>query len=148
MRSHRSELLELHPCFDMELFMTLSQESRVGGEVMERLERLWEAWLPELCALRLEIGDTGRQGYLLVSLSPRVEAAVDGAWLVSPSEGFRLNALAQTLCMAAVQEWLPEVADSGCAPAPALQNGWPKRSARQAYRTATRVPRWNGASPL
>ena len=43
---------------------------------------------------------------------------MDGAWLVSPSEGFRLNALAQTLCMAAVQEWLPEVADSGCAPAP------------------------------
>lgn len=114
MGQHHSEAAAT-PWFDMELFMTLSQETRIGGEVMERLERLWSAWAAELTTQIMKVDG---QSYLLVSLGDAVERAVDAAWTLSPAEGFRHNALAQTLCMAAVQEQIPEIADSGCAPAP------------------------------
>ena len=32
---------EIRPYFDMEGFMTLSQESRLGGATLERLCKLW-----------------------------------------------------------------------------------------------------------
>ena len=71
-------------------------------------------WLPALQARKL---DGGRE-YLLIWLDSTVEKEVDAAWSASPSEGFRLNALAQAMCMAAVRELLPEIEDAGCAPAP------------------------------
>ena len=43
---------------------------------------------------------------------------MDKAWEGSPSNAFLYNALAQTMCMAAVHAVIPEVQDAGCAPAP------------------------------
>ncbi len=110
-----SRRMEAAPLFDMELFMTLSQERRVGGDVMERLERLWERWVAQLQIKEL-VGQ-GRN-HLLVWLPPEAEQEVDAAWTLSPSEGFRVNALAQSLLMAAVRDLIPQVEESGCAPAP------------------------------
>ncbi len=110
-----SRRLETAPLFDMELFMTLSQERRVGGDVMDRLERLWERWVPQLQVR--ELAGQGRN-YLLVWLGVEAEQEADAAWTLSPSEGFRINALAQTLLMAAVRDLIPQVEESGCAPAP------------------------------
>lgn len=115
MNAFTSHRIEINPFFDMELFMTLSQEQRVSGEVMERLELLWDKWLSHLEARRFD--RTGR-GFLLVWLGREVEEEVDAAWAVSPSEGYRCNALAQALLMAALRELLPEIEEAGCAPAP------------------------------
>lgn len=106
---------EVVPFFDMEGFMTLCQESRLGGAVLERLVRLWGEWLPELKVV--EIG-AGKISYLAVWLPESVEQAVDARWEQAPSDGWQDNNLAQFMCMCAVKEMLPEVEDAGCAPAP------------------------------
>lgn len=62
--------------------------------------------------------DTGKIRYLLIWLDESVEKEVDEAWAKSATEGFRLNALAQTMCMCTVYQAEPEVQDAGCAPAP------------------------------
>lgn len=115
MNAFTTHHIEVAPFFDMEMFMTLSQEQRVSGEIMERLERLWDNWLPHLKVRQFD--RTGR-GYLLVWLGREVEEEVDATWAISPSEGYRCNALAQTLLMAALRELLPEIEEAGCAPAP------------------------------
>lgn len=109
------EELKLTPYFDMEQFLVMTQETRLGGAVLERLCRLWERWMPELTA---KIVDTGKIKYLVVALSAQVEEDVDASWERSPTDGYQDNVLAQLLCMSAVQEVLPDVADAGCAPAP------------------------------
>ena len=106
---------QIQPYFDMEAFMNMSRETRLGGAVLERLVKLRGEWLPELKAY--EVG-TGKISYLAIWLPESVEQAVDEAWGKSPSDGFLINNLAQFLCMAAVQELLPEVEDGGCAPSP------------------------------
>lgn len=116
MTAHTPQRLDITPCFDLELFLSTSQERRIGGAVMDGLLGLWREWMPHLTAVRLEA--QGR-GYLLVWLDEPVEKAVDQAWEASPSSGFQRNALAQTLCMAAVHTALPEIEEAGCAPSPA-----------------------------
>ena len=116
MRTSPTERLSVTPWFDMELFMLTSQETRMGGEVMERLMTRFKEWTPSLFAHKLSAD--GRE-YLLVHLDETVESAVDALWQASPSEAFRLNALAQTLCMTVVHDLVPDVQDAGCAPAPA-----------------------------
>ena len=103
------------PYFDMEGFMTLSQETRLGGAVLERLVKLWGEWMKELRVVEVT---TGKISYLVVWLPESIEQAVDATWEKSPSEGWQDNNLAQFLCMAAVQQLLPQVEDAGCAPAP------------------------------
>ena len=115
MTAFTAETIESRPWFDMELFMNVSQETRIGGEVMERLMALWDEWLPQLTVKTL---DTGKIKYLLVWLGEPVEAAVDKLWNESPSTSYMYNALAQTMCMAAVHEAIPQIEDAGCAPAP------------------------------
>lgn len=106
---------QLQPYFDIEDFMALSQEKRLGGAVLERLLGLWETWLPRLRACQIT---SGASSWLAVWLPEEVEAAVDEAWAQSPSEGFLINSLAQYLCMTGVQELLPQVEAGGCAPSP------------------------------
>lgn len=106
---------QLKPYFDMEEFMALSQEKRLGGAVLERLLDQWEAWQPRLRACRIT---SGGASWLAVWLPEEVETAVDEAWAQSPSDGFLLNTLAQYLCMSAIQDRLPQVAAGGCAPSP------------------------------
>lgn len=107
--------IDVEPWFDMELFMGVSQETRLGGDVMDRFMTLWKNWLPHLTVKGI---DTGKIKYLLVALDESVEQDVDKAWEGSPSNAFLYNALAQTMCMAAVHAVIPEVQDAGCAPAP------------------------------
>jgi len=113
--AHSAEHLAIRPYFDLELLMSMSQETRLGGAATERLMELWEQWLPEAHALRVK---TDSVEYLAVWLNETVEEEVDKAWDQSPSEAYLYNALAQVLCMSAVHGILPEVQDAGCAPAP------------------------------
>ena len=115
MTAFTTEKIDVEPWFDMELFMGVSQETRLGGDVMDRFMTLWKNWLPHLTVKGI---DTGKIKYLLVALDESVEQDVDKAWEGSPSNAFLYNALAQTMCMAAVQELLPEVENAGCAPSP------------------------------
>ena len=105
----------LRPYFDMEGFMTMSHETRLGGAVLQRLVDLWGQWLPKLKVCEIS---TGKIAYLAVWLPEEVEELVDAAWEKSASDGFMVNNLAQFMCMAAVQELLPEVENAGCAPSP------------------------------
>lgn len=115
MADYTAETLETAPYFDIELLMSVSQETRIGGDVMQRLAKRWEAWIPELNVKRI---DTGKIQYLAVWLNESVEEDVDRTWEESPSDAFIIGALAQTMCMAVVHEHLPEIEDAGCAPAP------------------------------
>jgi hypothetical protein len=116
---HSAEPLEIHPYFDLELLMSVSRETRLGGAVTERLMQLWEQWLPEAHALRVK---TGSAAYLAVWLNEKVEDDVDKAWEQSPSDAYLYNALAQMLCMSIVHDVLPEIQDAGCAPAPRVSD--------------------------
>ncbi len=107
--------LSAEPPFDLELFMTTSQETRVGADLMARVSDFWDHWLPHAKALRIDADD---RGYLLAWLEPEVEEAVDDAWEDTPSEAFFINALAQVMLMGLVHSLLPEVESMGCAPAP------------------------------
>ncbi len=112
---HTSQAAPARPYFDLELFLRTAQETRLDGDDLDACLRLWQEWSELLhhSAVRAE----GRS-YLALWLDEAVEQAVDAAWEASPSRGFRLNALAQTLCMAAVHEMVPEVEEAGCAPVP------------------------------
>lgn len=115
MNNYTKETLPVRPVFDFELLLGLLQEKRLGGKVVEELADTWERWLPLLHALKLE---TGKGRYLALWLDPAVEQEVDGNWARSSEEGYRLSALAQTMCQCALYQLMPEVEDAGCAPAP------------------------------
>ena len=113
--THSTEHMAIHPYFDLELLMSVSRETRLGGAVTERLMQLWEQWIPEVHALRIKMDSIE---YLAVWLNEKVEEDVDRAWDESPSDAYLYNTLAQVLCMSAVHGILPEIQDAGCAPAP------------------------------
>ncbi len=115
MAAHTAESVEVVPYFDVEMFMGVAQESRIGGTMMERLVDCWEKWSSELMVRRFQ---AGKIEYLAAWLSEAVENEVDAMWDDSPSEAHLFNALAQSIVMVAVQQVLPEVQDAGCAPAP------------------------------
>ncbi len=107
--------LAVEPYFDLELLLSISQETRVGGAMMEQLSAAWERWVPQAHAQQVTTADGS---YLLVWLGDIVESDVDEKWDSSPSEAFLYNALAQVMCMGLVHSLVPEVEDAGCAPAP------------------------------
>ena len=76
MSGYSKEVLPVRPNFDMELFLGLLQEQRIGGQVMDNLADVWERWLPELHVMRL---DTGKAPYLAIWLGETVEKDVDEA---------------------------------------------------------------------
>ena len=103
------------PGFDLELFMAASQETRIGGSIIDALSDTWDRWLPHAKARLIE---TKGGNFLLVWLGEAVEEDVDNRWEKSPSEAFMYNALAQVMCMGMVHSLIREVQDIGCAPAP------------------------------
>lgn len=115
MSNTTTEVLQVTPYMDIELLLANSQESRIAGDVMDRLVERWGKWMGELNAKRINIG---KDSYLVVWLSEVVEEDVDEIWDEKPSEAFLYNALAQTMCMCSVYELIPEVVEAGCAPAP------------------------------
>jgi hypothetical protein len=106
---------KIQPYFNMEAYMALSQERRLGGTVVERLAELWEQWLPLLQVYEVR-GE--KISWLVVWLPESVEKQVDESWKNSQSDGWLINVLAQFICMCAVQEMLPEVEENRCAPSP------------------------------
>ncbi|SBV96035.1 conserved hypothetical protein [uncultured delta proteobacterium] len=104
------------PYFDLELFLRTAGETRIGGKETDECLLFWERWSASLFCKT--VSAQGRN-FLAVWLGEDVEQTVDAAWDESPSRGFLLNALAQTLCMCAVHEHLPEIEEAGCAPVPA-----------------------------
>lgn len=108
-------LLKDIPYFDVEFFMDLAQETRLGGEVMNRLIARWEDWGQKLTAHQFT---GGKIPYLLVWLPESVEDDVDNMWDKAPSDAHLYNTLAQALLMTAVHTLIPEVEEAGCAPAP------------------------------
>ena len=115
MAEHTTKNLEVAPYFDLELLMSTCQETRIGGEMMEKLADAWERWLPMARAVQIE---SGNESYLLAWLEEGVEEDVDDKWEQTPSEAFIFNALAQVMCMGIVHSLLPQVEEAGCAPAP------------------------------
>lgn len=115
MPSYIIEKLEVTPYMDLELLMQNSQETRIAGDVMDRLVDYWGRWMEHLNARKIE---SGKDSYLVVWLDEEVEDSVDEVWDDAPSEAFLVNSLAQTMCMCAVHTLVPEVVEAGCAPAP------------------------------
>jgi len=107
--------LPVEPYFDLELLMSTSQETRIGGDMMDALSDAWDCWLPHA---RAKVIETEKGGYLLAWLDEAVEEDVDEKWDEAPSEAFMYNALAQVMCMGIVHALVPEVEEAGCAPAP------------------------------
>lgn len=120
MAEYTAESIKVMPYLDMELLMSISEESRIGGEQMNRMVTLWEKWMPELNVRKLQVG---KIQYIVTWLSGTVENDVDEAWDNSPSEAYLINNLAQVMVMQAIHDQLPQVQDAGCAPAPKPTEG-------------------------
>ena len=103
------------PYFDMELFLQTTGETRLAGADRDECLSLWAQWSAKLT--RASVTAEGRT-YLAVWLHEDVENTIQAEWEESPSKGFRMHALAQTMTMCAVHERVPEVEDVGCAPVP------------------------------
>ncbi len=99
--------------------MNLSRESRLDGPTLEKIASLWEEWLELLTVRQMK---SGADSWLAVWLPESVEQTIDQAWEESPAKGYLFNCLAQYLCMSAIQELLPQVADGGCAPSPVMND--------------------------
>lgn len=106
---------DIKPYFDLEAFMQMSRETRVGGATLERLMAFWEKWMALLNVYTIS---TENISWLIVWLPQEVEETVDDTWGKSASDGFLVNNLAQFMCMSVIQELLPQVEDGGCAPSP------------------------------
>ncbi len=115
MSNYTIEKITTDPYFDLELIMRNSQETRIGGQMFERFAMLWDKWKDEINVYTI---DTGKIKYLVTWLPESVEEEIDSSWADAPSKAYSDNALAQTLCMGAVHEILPDVESAGCAPAP------------------------------
>jgi len=115
MAEYTVERIEVIPYLDIELLMSLSQETRIGGDEMNRMVERWERWASKLRVRRLKIG---KIQYVAAWLTEEVEQDVDSVWDESPSEAYLVNNLAQLMVMSAIHKVLPEVEDAGCAPAP------------------------------
>lgn len=115
MTAYTAKDLEVISHFDLELLLNISQETRIGGDLMQSLSAAWERWLPHAGARHIE---TEQGGYLLAWLDESVEEDVDERWEEAPSEAFLFNSLAQVMLMGIVHSLVPEVEEAGCAPAP------------------------------
>lgn len=106
-------LLE-QPDFDFSTFLFLAQMDEVGPQEMRAVLTTWERWLPHLKVYKL--GE--RKGFALVYLEECVEENVDTIWNESAAEGFKHEAIAQTMIMGTLKALMPELGEKECAPVP------------------------------
>ena len=106
--------LDIQPDFDFSTFLFLAQVDEVGPQEMLAVLDVWERWLPMLKIYKL--GD--RKGHVLIYLEQGVEDEVDKVWADSPSEGFKHEAIAQTMIMGSLKGLMPELGEKECAPVP------------------------------
>jgi len=64
------KVIEEYPVFDLESFLEMSHETRIGGASLERLEQLWEKWSGELSIREIQ---AGKISYLAVWLPKSCE---------------------------------------------------------------------------
>ena len=50
--------LDVQPYFDMETYLGLCQETRLNGDLYEKLTSLWDKWLSELNICEIKTGGT------------------------------------------------------------------------------------------
>lgn len=110
-----STTLEAQPYLDLEDFMNFSKETRLEGETFEKLQELWQKWLSLLIVKNIK---QDKKSWLAVWLPEEVEKQIDETWDDSPGGGYLLHNLAQYLCMATIQELIPQTLDGACAPSP------------------------------
>ena len=106
--------LDIQPEFDFSTFLFLAQVDEIGTQEMLSVLGTWEKWRPNLKVYQL--GE--RKGHVLVYLEKKVEDEVDEIWKVSPSEGFKHEAIAQTMIMGTLKALMPELGEKECAPVP------------------------------
>lgn len=106
--------LAIQPEFDLPTFLFLSQIDELGPQDMLSVLDTWERWLPLLKVYKL--GD--RKEHVVVFLEDVVEDQVDKIWKASPSEGFKHEAIAQTMIMGTLKALMPELGEKECAPVP------------------------------
>jgi hypothetical protein len=106
--------LDIQPEFDFSTFLFLAQVDEIGPQEMLSVLGVWEKWLPSLKIYQL--GE--RKGFVLVYLEQGVEDQVDEIWKASPSEGFKHEAIAQTMIMGTLKALMPELGEKECAPVP------------------------------
>jgi len=115
MSKYTKEILPIEVNFDIELIMSLMQETRMGGEILEDLVQTFEKWMKELTCMVL---DTGKGKFFVAYLNEKIEQEVDKIWETSPERSFRINCVGQAIIMNAVYQVMPEIEDAGCAPSP------------------------------
>lgn len=109
------ETAKFQPRFDFGFFLKNAEEPGMGETEISECRYLWAQWSHHLFS---DVAKTRESDILAVWLGREVEEEIDAAWADSPSHGYLLNALAQTLCMCAARERLPELEAAGCAPVP------------------------------
>ena len=114
-KNYTVETIDAVPYFNIETFMILSQNRRVDQQTVDLVDEYWDKWKSLINARSIRMGNAG---YLLVWLDESVEETVNKLWETSPSQAFTLNSLAQAICMAVMQDLVPEAAADGCAPVP------------------------------
>ncbi len=85
--------------------------------VLEKMEELWNKWVPLLKAYKLspDVGPRAK-GHLLLHLDKQVEDDVEAVWQDSPADGLFAHNLAIALVMSAAADMVPELDAGGCAP--------------------------------
>ena len=106
--------LDIQPEFDFSTFLFLAQIDEINPQEMLSVLGVWEKWLPSLKVYQL--GE--RKGHVLGYLEKGVEDEVDAIWSQSPSEGFKHEAIAQTMIMGTLKALMPELGEKECAPVP------------------------------
>lgn len=109
--------IDLNPEFDFWLYAKISGDNRLKDDLIQTLERRWNEFKPELSGHKLT-RTRGGASYLLIYLSPKVEAIVDAGWEESPSLGLALHNLAVSMVMGAARNLIPELEQDKCAPMP------------------------------
>lgn len=106
--------LAVEPEFDLTTFLFLAQIEEMGPQEILAVLAIWEKWLP-----LLKIHQLGeRKGHVLLFLEEAVEDEVEAIWKNSPSEGFKHEAIAQTMIMGTLKALMPELGANECAPVP------------------------------
>lgn len=106
--------MPVEPNFDFSTFLFLAQMDEIGPHEMHAILNTWERWLPHLKIYKL--GE--RKGHVAIFLEEPVEHEVDAIWKDSPSEGFKHEAIAQTMIMGTLKMLMPELGEKECAPVP------------------------------
>jgi hypothetical protein len=106
--------LDIQPDFDFSTFLFLAQLDEIGPQEMLSVLSTWEKWLPQLRIHKLG----QRKGHVVIFLEEPVEHEIDAIWKDSPSEGFKHEAIAQTMIMGSLKVLIPELNEKECAPVP------------------------------